>query len=901
MPTFPQSASVYIAPGANPADPSTYQFTDITSDVRLASRITIQAGRQDEVSEASTTGHALTLDNRAGNYSPRNITGIWYGQLRKGTPVQTRVKLIDDTFGRTVGSGLGTDPVSGQAWTADGFWSANGTVALCAIATVNFASWATLPTVLGDDVDIFKVTSLSAVTTGSAWVDSTVVRYQDANNYVRIHTEYGLSGVIYVKITRFVGGVGTDLYNTTATSVSYSAGTKISTRVQAIGPTYRIKVWLTSGSEPAAWTASATDASTTIRGNAVGLYEWRVGGNTNAGTLTATLYEYRADVIRATTPVPEWPTRWNQPQTDSTAPIVGAGILRRLSQGQSALRSPMYRHNIGYANLLGYWPIEDGSGATQLANVDAGGLPGSLSNMSLGSTGPSGSAGAATFSNADSSSMVSGSFQSASSSAGWQFSWATKLAALPSSTTQMIAWTTSNGYTWSIILASGTYTVSVVDSSGTSLVNSAISNTGSGDPNQWITFRMKASVSAGTVSWAFAWYAQGAATVWGASSTFSGSVGALRSWTATGNASMVNGSICHVFGLTTANDDLQSYAAQRAFDGYAGETAGNRAIRLAGEESVPIIVMGDPNATALMGVQTSDTFINLLTECEAADQGLLHERGAGLGFLTWRFRINAPVSLALDFAQSHVAGTPEPVDDDQRLVNIVKLTRKNGSEVTAQNNASIALSGAYTDERTVNVYVDGQLANEAGWRLHLGTIDELRWPKISLKLHGTPSLIPAWCGIRVGSRITIANPPPQVAGSQLDLIVEGWTETIGVFTWDVDIVCSPALPWDVGVYGTSLTGSGSTTTGSTLASSTGAGQSLTLTYTNPGDRWSTTATGYKIVVNGELMTVTAMGAASGSAPTISQVATVTRAAGGYAIAHVVGESVQVFDVARYGK
>lgn len=907
FPQTPLPVSMHIAPGADPAAPSTYQFTEITSDVQYAAAIQVQAGRQDEGSKVDTTGHRATLDNRAGNYSRRNPLGSMYGLLRKGTPVQTRVKLIDDQFDRVVANGLGTDVDSGQTWSTSAGYSADGANGLATIASANVATNAILGTVRSDDVDIVKVTSISAVATGAAWVDATVIRYQDSTNFYRVHTEYGLTGIISVKIARVSGGVSTDIFNTLATSVSYSAGAKISTRVQAIGPTIKIKVWLTLGSEPAAWSATVDDTSTTVRGNDVGLYQWRVAGNTNAGSMVLTIYSYRCDTIRATTPVPEWSPRWNSTGSYPTTPIQGAGILRRLSQGQSALRSPMYRQISGYSTLVGYWPFEDDNGATQLADVVPGGQPGKLSNMQLGAAGPAGSAGAATFTNSDPTSVANGTFLSASTTAGWQFSWSAKLAALPASSTQMVSWLTSNNYWWAINLNAGVFVVTVVDPSGSVVVSSSISFTGT-DPTQWVTFRMKATASGGTVSWAFAWFSQGAPAVWGSSGTFSGSVGALRSWTTNGNVSMGNGSICHVFGVTTGNDDLQSFAALRSFDGFVGETAGARVLRLALAESIPMIVMGDPAATAAMGVQSAATFLDLVRECEGSDQGLLIERGAGLGFLTNRFRLNVPVTMALDFNAGHIAAPPEPTDDDLNLTNVVILTRKNGSSVTATNPASVALSGAYTDELTVNLGYDAQLDDQAGWRLHLGTIDEMRWPRITLQLHANPSLIYTWCAMRIGSRITVANPPAAVAGGPLDLIVEGYTETITPFAWTVEINCSPARPWDAGIYsdaGTRYTSARNPdgTSATTLASGiTSAATSVPITTANTftvvDPTWSTTSLPYTVEIGGEQMTVTACTARSGSGPW-TQTWTVTRAVNGIVKAHAAGEAADLTAIRYY--
>jgi hypothetical protein len=277
-----------------------------------------------------------------------------------------------------------------------------------------------------------------------------------------------------------------------------------------------------------------------------------------------------------------------------------------------------------------------------------------------------------------------------------------------------------------------------------------------------------------------------------------------------------------------------------------------------------------------MGPQTVSTFLDLARECEDADQGVLHERGAGLGFLTRQFRYNVPVGLALDFATGQVAAPPEPTDDDQNLINTVTVTRTAGSSVTVADSRSVGLSGTYSTDVTVNLAADEQLPDQAGWRLHMGTLSELRWPSISLQLHRNPGLIFRWCGMRLGSRLTIANPPSQVAGSVLDLIVIGWTETISLFSWDVTLNCAPATAWDIGIYDDSASrrDSGSTFLG---VARDAVQTSWTFSTNNPAETWSTNAGDYPLDMNcaGERITVTAMGSVSGTGP-YSQTATVTR-------------------------
>jgi hypothetical protein len=252
--------------------------------------------------------------------------------------------------------------------------------------------------------------------------------------------------------------------------------------------------------------------------------------------------------------------------------------------------------------------------------------------------------------------------------------------------------------------------------------------------------------------------------------------------------------------------------------------------------------------------------------------------------------------MQLDFTSGHVASPPEPTDDDQRLRNRVVLRRTGGSEVTAEDATSIAVDGVYSDEVTVNLQADSQLAGHAYWRLNLGTLDGLRWPRIELDLARNPDLIDEWCKVRVGSRITIANPPDQVGTDDLDLIVEGWTETLAEYEWTVVMACSPAVAFQVGVYDDTASRYDLRTC--TLNGSHAAGAtSLALTITG-NEAWSTTAEPYDLLISGERVTVTSMGARSGSGP-YSQTATVTRAVNGISKTLPGGAEVHIATPGRW--
>lgn len=875
-----------IAPGADPADPADWSFTEITTDVREAGGVQIQVGRPDETATVDATRMQMVVDNRSGDYTRVNPLGIWYGQLDKGTPIEARITRIDDSFTRTVASGLGTDTESELTWsTASASFSVNGSAAQCSGLGDNVAVLATLPDAAADDVEVSTVASVSAVATGAAWVHGIVVRHADASNYIRFHTEFHLSGAIQVKIVKQVEGTAFTVVSATTTDLTYSAGTKVRTRVRAVGSVLQMRVWLDGDDEPDDWTITGEETELTSQNT--GLFQWRVGGNTNTG-LVCTIDDFRVDVIRASTPVPEWPVRWDMSGTNVTTPVTGAGILRRLSQGEAALRSPMYRQITGLSTLAAYWPGEDGSGSTVMSAATAGVGGARASDVTFAAAdGPAGSDKLLTF---GSSGDVTFTFPPGVSSTGWQWQWTCDLAGADGTERECMAVYTSNGYSWVWLASTTTYRLTVRDSSGTEIYTLGAVNAGAA-PGDNLVFRLKASFASGTWTVEPGWYEENAPNLVGWTDTFSGTAGRPVKARAFANTVNSGGYLGHAFLTSGTTESLQTSAVLNAINGYPGEKAGARLDRLAAEEGVNLRIFGDTDDTAPMGVQQAATFLDLVRECEAADQGVLFESGAGLGYLTRGFRENPDVTMALDFDEGHIAAPPEPVDDDQRLRNQIKLARSGGAEVTVQDDSSIAKSGIYADELTVNLQADGQLPDHASWRLHLGTFDDLRWPRIELDLARNPDLIGDWCKVRVGSRITIDNPPDAVAGQDLDLIVEGWTETFGPYSWDVVLACSPAASWRVAVFDDSdvLATSASTTLGADIDADD---TSIMFSTANPKDVWSTTNEPYDVLIGGERMTVTAMGAASGSGP-YEQTATVTRAVNGIAKSHSSGDAIDL--------
>lgn len=789
---FPQSVlpvSVLIAPGSDPVDPATWAFEDITDDVRVKDGIHIDAGRPDEAGHVDPSKCSLTIDNRDGRYSPRNPLGPWYGRLRKNTPLQVRVLLASDTFTRTGSGGLGTS-TSGAVWThpSSFAWSTNGSSAVATFATPNNASYALWADNGAPDVELLFSTTMPVVPTGAAWVSAAVVRFVDINNLYRMHTEFQPDGTIRVKIVKRIDGVSNDIFGLTDTGRTYVAGTKVWTRAHATGTTMMIRCWVDGSPEPTTWAATADDSE--ISGTTVGLYEWRIA--TNAGSLSAIIDDVSASAVLFTGTVAEWPVRWDRSGNNCTSPVVAAGVLRRLQQGASPLRSPLYRALSQYP-AAGYWPLEDGSVATAASSAVAAGQPATATDVTFAADSDLAGAAPVVKLNTAVNSQVTGRVVGGRNTPnGYSAIFLFRLDSLPTGRAALADFgATGRVAQWLIYCNTTSIEIAAIDSDGATVV--VVTGTlYVVDPTKWVAVRLQTIEVGSNVNWSLVYHQVGDTVFYANTGSYLGTADRLKSFNL--HAPTDNTSFAHLW-LGDNSVPFVSNEFKLISSGYIGETASERIGRLCAEEGVPVLV--EPGTSSLMGAQRIDTFVNLLRVAEDADMGVLTERGAGLQYRPRGARYNVPVALPLDFAAGHIAEPPEPSDDDQALRNDWTVTRDGGGSARYVDDDHVLAYGRYDEAATINIAADDELQDQAGWRVHLGTIDEMRWPSITLNLARNPTLIKSWLAVRPGSRITIANPPDQVAAEDIDLTIEGYSQTLTPYGWTVELNCSPARPWSV--------------------------------------------------------------------------------------------------------
>jgi hypothetical protein len=359
---------------------------------------------------------------------------------------------------------------------------------------------------------------------------------------------------------------------------------------------------------------------------------------------------------------------------------------------------------------------------------------------------------------------------------------------------------------------------------------------------------------------------------------------------------------------------------------WAGETAGLRFARLCTEQGYACQVIGAPAVSVAMGPQSAQSFLTLLQECEDADHGLIFEPRNALA-LAYRTSaslcvqaqsIAGALPLALsytsaDFGEGAGAAGIIAADDDQLTVNDELVTRGSGNvsgslfEATltgAQYAASSALSisappagaGLYQESRTVNVWLDGQLGDQACWLVHLGTVNEPRYTGLPLNLARTElaSFVDQIVDLDLGDYLQMTSPPAWLSPDTVKVLVWGYTETLGGYIWTIVAASRPESPYEVLTAGPgALTDCRADDAGgSTLHTSYTAGAaSIEVDVAAGYPLWTTVAGDipFDVLVAGERMTVTAVSGSSSP-----QTFTVTRSVNGISKAQAPGAAVTVF-------
>lgn len=862
-------------------------WQDITADVDMRSAITVDYGESDEHGEATPTECSMDLINTAAKFSPLDPNSALYGKIGRGTKLRTRIgiKAASLALPGVAGSYVSTPdtavlditgdidvridlqpyswrPPSGQdlllaskyltggdnrSWilwvpptgVARFRWSPNGTLA----SAITISSTVAIP----DDDARRAVRATLDVNNGAA------------GNDVTFYTAPTIAGP-WTQLGAVVTTAGvTSIFSGTAQVEVGSGGF-------GIDP-------LAPGEPPLRADVYGFELRNGIAGTVVANPDFTVRDTddtsfTDASGRTWTVHGGAAIVdpsLRAAGAIGSFKPAWDETTLDAQMSVVAAGILRRLGQGEETLRSAMYRGMTGdnVTTPRAYWPCEDGDQSTSVASALSGHPPMRVSgdvnlaaHSDLNSSGPIPTFGAG---------YVQGSVPGYVAT---NFLRCMALVAIPASITgePNILYLTTNGSVdrWYLSITSGAggdLRIRAVRNDDVEVLNSLVDFNILGKSGLiWIYLTKNGSSIDYQIG--FADVTSTAAGV--AGGTITGTIGSATRVISGGLGGDLGGmAVGHIVVLDTDEFwDINNFA--RA---WTGETAVARIVRLCAEEQVPLRLIGTADNSQLVGPQRVATFLDLVEDAAAADGGRFGERrdADGLLYRSRQDMYNQAPAITLNMDDGHIINPFDPPLDDQTVRNDVTVTRERGSSARAvQETGPLSIQappagvGRYTTSETLNLHSDGQLASQATWRLHLGTVDEHRIASLEIEMEHHPSLEQAVRDLQAGDLIRISNPPAGLPPGPLDLIALGWTDVIGDEgqTWHVTINCAPGSPWTVAVANDAELGRAGTE-GSQLAADATAAVTTLKVLTTKGPLWTEDAAEFPfdVKLGGEVVAV----------------------------------------------
>lgn len=908
-------------------------WTDVSKSTYQRAGFQIGRGHADETSTVQPSVAALQVNNRGGQFSPRNPMGAFYGVLGRNTPcrislpdstsylrmeddavsyascpdrpsldvtgdIDVRIDVRPSNYARTTLVAKAELLTGQESWNffvdASGLlhfvWSADGTSA-----------------------DSFAVISTVAIPLGRIALRATL---SVATGTVTFYTAPTISGTWTQLGVAASGtsGAATSIYNLASPiQIGYAPG---GTAVAFQGKVYAFQLYSGIGGTLVAspnfvvqppGTAPFADA----QGNV-----WSVNGTAQ---ISNRRYRHHGEV-------PAWPQRWDETGNDVYVPITPSGLLRRYTQGTPPQYSALFRAFgtlTGAAAPVAYWPCEDGVDAQFIASGLPAGAP-----MQFSGT-PSFAA------NSDfvcsqpipvlNGSSWTGSVEGASS---WASNTCRFLMEVPSggdANLGVIARMYTSGTVGRLDLvynAGGDMTLTGYTGLGAQLFTSGPFSFGGSINGQlvWVTFEIETSGTG--LAWSVNTYTVLATHSEIATGTLASStLGAVSSVVINPGGALVGTAIGHVD--IQAQPNSLGIPSVTAINANLGETAATRFARLCAEQGVPCRIYGLPADSIPMGYQDVNDFVSLLQECEDADRGLIYEprQALALGYRTRASLYNQTPIIAATYTAAHLSPPIEPTDDDQTAMNDVTVTRAFATAGTSTDSTTGSSAreylptgamstqsppngiGEYASQLSLNLATDPSATQLAGWILNVGTVDAPRYPTLTFDLTRSElaTLFNQILDADIGDLLTVAATPTWLPPDGISQILRGMSETLNTYTLTETFAGAPAAPYTVGVYDTG--GSHYDTDGATIYGNPSATTTTIQVATgNPhSPLWTTNAADFPFDIavslggtSGERMTVTNI-----TGTTSPQTFTVTRSVNGVIRGWPNGADVRLFQPAIY--
>lgn len=227
---------------------------------------------------------------------------------------------------------------------------------------------------------------------------------------------------------------------------------------------------------------------------------------------------------------------------------------------------------------------------------------------------------------------------------------------------------------------------------------------------------------------------------------------------------------------------------------HVGEAADVRMSRLASYVGLTATTLGTAFDAMASQAALGRTALEHMREIESTEAGkLLSSRAAAtLVFQSRNLRYNPVPVLSLDYADLDTDGV-EYAHDDQKQVNDVEATRSGGAAQRVINQASIDTYGPYKQQLELFKNSDNSVADAANWLVsrYADPPPEIRQVPVdafTLPLTSYRTLLDA----DVSTTLALTSLPAEAPSTTATVVIDGYTETIGLAKHHLDFFTSRA-------------------------------------------------------------------------------------------------------------
>lgn len=755
--------------------------------------------------QVAPTTAAWTFKNASGNYYDRNPNSIYHGKLGRNTQCRHRLRPLYDTFTRSASSSWGS-PDYGPAWVTSGGsasdHSVSGGLGNQSMGSVNVERTAKMAISRLDFDVTFDITNPSTPLS-DVFERGVRARWVDASNFIDVRVYFQTDNSVSLIVRQLVAGVET--HSGFLTIAGITTTSQISGRFSADGDVIHAKLWTTGTAEPTDWQRELSG----VTHLSVGTFEFYSlfgAGVTNGLPQVQTWDNIQISDYRFWGEIPSFTPLADQSSSYRSVPVTAAGLGQRLGAGARPLASALTRAMAGVSEgdfvPIAFWPMEDGADATQFGSAFTDQLPavpsGDVSKASF-----SGYPGSLPVPVINAGGSIAANFPVYTDTGEWQQQF---LIMFPSGWTgdadiliiKMRPGNTVAQYKLTYIHASLALRWTAYSAAG------AVMDT---DDNI-ATWERDVPYLCSVTDWVTGgdhltrigfWSTEGVqlATITsvpdGPGAGHAGMPASIVARSTTTTPGLVFGELALYNGTIIATPSIGPNA--QAAGGYLGELAGVRMPRLAREEGIAFELIGDADDTEPCGVQLPGALLTILLAAADADQGVLYEARDAL---TLRYRTRKSLYNTRSICTLSQTGTKDlsafvMVDDFRSTRNKITARRTGGSFATAEITVGRTSTaeppdgiGIIPEDLSWSLGDDSQLFTFAGWRAHRGGWDEPRYTGIGVQRHRSPiygvaSLDAAVLALDLASYYTLTNMRSDLPPDNVELLAQGYDETIANF------------------------------------------------------------------------------------------------------------------------